>query len=99
MDFGEQAHDGPIKHSCVWCPSGSFLTCREIVLTSNVGYPCKDRVHWRFEDGTEAPPRDRSPKRQGSPGLLHTSEQHFDNPEDLMTIADAQRRKPEDRRV
>jgi hypothetical protein len=67
MDFGEQARDGPIKHSCVWCPSGSFLTCREIVLTSNVGYPCKDRVHWRFEDGTEAPPRDRSPKRQGDP--------------------------------
>ena len=67
MDFGEQAHDGPIKHSCVWCPSGSFLSRREIVLTSNVGYPCKDRVHWRFEDGTEAPPRDRSPKRQGGP--------------------------------
>jgi hypothetical protein len=86
MDFGEQARDGPIKHSCVWCPSSSFLTRREIVLTSNVGYPCKNRVHWRFEDGTEAPPpRDRSPKRQGGP----PHNRAVDNLEGLLTIADA----------
>lgn len=34
--------------------------------------------------------------RSGREALLHTPEQHFDNPEDFISIADAQRRRPED---